>query len=244
MSRVEAGTERTRRRFARRQWARRWVAWKYVVAAVVVVLLVGVAVWLVYFSALLSVKGVEVDGLHQLGAREVRAAAAVPQGEPLATVDLNRVRSRVEALAPVRSADVTREWPDKVRIDVRERVAVAVVEIGGRLRGMDESGVVFQDYARAPADLPRVQTGADTDSEALREAALVVAALPHDLQARVDHVEVHTVDEIALDLRDGRTVEWGSAEQSAEKATVLAALLDARKAQHYDVSVPGQPTTR
>src|SRR3954447_1072508 len=124
MSRGEVGTARTRRRFARRQWARRWLAWKYVVAAVVLVLLVGVGVWLVYFSALLSVKGVEVDGLHQLGAQEVRAAAAVPRGEPLATVDLNRVRSRVEALAPVRSADVTREWPDKVRIDVRERVAV------------------------------------------------------------------------------------------------------------------------
>ena len=35
---------------------------------------------------------------------------------------------------------------------------------------------------------------------------------------------------------------WGSAEESDVKATVLTDLLD-QKAQRYDVSVPGQPTT-
>ena len=44
-------------------------------------------------------------------------------------------------------------------------------------------------------------------------------------------------------LRDGRQVEWGSAEQSKQKAEVLAELLTAVDAKHYDVSVPGQPTT-
>ena len=59
----------------------------------------------------------------------------------------------------------------------------------------------------------------------------------------VDYVAVRTVDEITLHLRDGRLVRWGSADQSEEKAAVLLALLD-RKAQTYDVSVPGAPTTR
>jgi cell division protein FtsQ len=44
-------------------------------------------------------------------------------------------------------------------------------------------------------------------------------------------------------LRDDRRVEWGSAEDSAEKAGVLVALLEAREARVYDVSVPGQPVT-
>lgn len=235
--------DRTRRRFARRQWARRWLAWRYVVAAVALVVLVAGGAWVVYFSAWLSVKGVEVDGVGLLSAAQVRDAAAVPEGEALARVDLDRVRSRVEALAPVRSADVSRQWPDQVLIEVRERVAIAVVEIGGRLQGMDGEGVVFRDYAQAPTGLPRVETGADTGSEALREAALVVAALPADLQTRIDHVGVATVDEISLELRDGRIVEWGSAEDSELKARVLADLLAARRAPYYDVSVPGQPTT-
>ncbi len=236
--------DRSRRRFARRQWARRWLAWRYVVAVVALVGVVAGGVWLVYFSAWLSVSGVEVEGVAQLSAAQVRDAAAVPEGEALARVDLGRIRARVEALAPVRSADVSRQWPDHVLIQVEERVAVAVVEIAGRLQGMDADGVVFRDYAQAPADLPRVETGGSTGSEALREAALVVGALPADLQAKVDHVEVSTVDEISLALPDGRTVEWGSADDSDLKARVLADLLVAAPdAPFYDVSVPGRPTT-
>lgn len=238
--------ERTRKRFARRQWARRWLTWKPVVAVVGLVLLVVLVVWLVYFSSLLAVKGVDVQGVRQLSAQEIRAAAAVPTGDPLATVDLDRIRARVEALAPVRSADVSREWPDQVLITVEERVPVAVVEISGQLRGMDAEGVVFRDYAQAPPDLPRVETASSaTGSDALAEAALVVAAMPADLAARVDHVDVATVDEITLSLRDDRTVTWGSADDSDLKAEVLADLLAARpEAQSYDVSVPGSPSTK
>jgi cell division protein FtsQ len=233
---------RTRRRFARRQWARRWLTLRYVVGVLVLVALVAAAVWAVWFSAWLSVRGVEVTGAAQLSAAEVRSAAAVPTGEPLAGVDLDQVRSRVEAMAGVRSADVTRQWPDTVRVRIEERVALAVVEIGGQTRGMDAAGVIFRDYAKAPAGLPRVQTSAATRSDALQEAAEVIAALPGDLASRVDHVEVHTVDQISLVLRDGRTVAGGSSEDSDTKAEVLAVLLQ-RRAETYDVSVPGQPTT-
>ncbi|MGY2704006.1 cell division protein FtsQ/DivIB [Nocardioides sp. HB32] len=242
---TETSTDlRTRKRFARRQWARRWLNWKPVLAVVLVLVLLVGTVWLVFFSSYLSVTGVDVHGARLLSDSQVRQAAAVPEGQALARVDLERIRTRVEALAAVRSADVSREWPDQVRIDVTERVPVAVVEIAGQLRGMDADGVVFRDYAQAPPDLPRVVTGNDTGNAALREAALVVAALPADLAAKIDHVEVETVDEITLDLRDGRTVRWGSSADSDLKAEVLAQLLVARKAQTYDVSVPGQPTTK
>lgn len=242
-TRTAPDVDRSRRRFERRQWSRRWVTWKYLLALVVVAALVVGGVWAVYFSSLLAVTGVEVTGTSTLSDAQVRAAAEVEQGRPLAQVDVDAIRSRVESLAAVGSAEVTKHWPHEIRVDVEERKAVAVVEMGGRLRGMDEDGVVFRDYRTAPPGLPRVQTQAGTGSEALTEAARVVGSLPDDLASRVDHVEVRTVDQISLALRDGRTVVWGSADASAEKAEVLAALLPHR-ASVYDVSVPGQPTTR
>jgi cell division protein FtsQ len=81
---------------------------------------------------------------------------------------------------------------------------------------------------------------AGTRSDALAETARVVSALPADLASRVDYVEVRTVDTISLHLRNGRDVLWGSADDSANKAEVLAVLLK-QKASFYDVSVPGQP---
>ncbi|HQR25795.1 MAG TPA: FtsQ-type POTRA domain-containing protein [Nocardioides sp.] len=234
---------RTRKRFARRQWARRWGAWKWLVGAVLVGALLAFGVWVVWFSSLLAVSGVTVTGTGYLTAAEVEDAANVPVGEQLARVDLAAVTARVSALAPVATVDVTRAWPDRVRIAVTERVPVAVVDVGGVVRGMDAEGVLFREYPRAPRDLPVVRTFAGADADARQEAAGVVAAMPAELARRVDHLEVESVDQIRLVLRDGRSVVWGSAADSAEKARVLLALL-AHPAQEYDVSVPGQPTTR
>jgi cell division protein FtsQ len=238
-----ASVQRSRRAFARRQWARRWLAWKYVVAALLLLALVVGGVWLVFFSQVLAVKQVEVVGADQLSVETVRAAGGDLDGEQLARLDLPGLEKRIESLAEVREAEVTRRWPDTVRIVVEERVAIAVVEIGPDLRGLDAEGAVFDRYRQPPDGLPRVETALDAGRDALREAAAVVAALPADLARKVDHVEVATVDQISLVLRDERIVMWGSADQSDLKAEVLGPLL-ARAGQTYDVSVPGQATVR
>ncbi|WP_310526124.1 cell division protein FtsQ/DivIB, partial [Nocardioides sp.] len=119
-----------------------------------------------------------------------------------------------------------------------------VVELAGTVRGLDADGIVFRDYTSVPKGLPRVRPTTSTGTDALKEAAAVVSALPDDLAARVDHVEVQTIDQISLVLRDGREVQWGSADESDLKARVLTELLDVQDATVYDVSVPGNPTTR
>ena len=232
----------TRRRFVRRQWARRWLAWRYVVASVVVVALVVGGGWLVWFSSVLTVKHVTVQGEHLLSEQRVLDSAGIPSGAHLATLDLDAISARIRSLAPVRSVDVSRDWPDGVLIKVTERKAVAVVSVGGDVRGMDSDGVLFRSYRGTPPPLPRVETTPDTGSDALAEAAQVIAALPPGLSARVDHVQVRTVDQIDLVLQHGAVVVWGSADQSAEKAQVLSALLH-QPARRYDVSVPGRPVT-
>lgn len=236
-------TARTRRRFARRQWARRWLSWRRVVALLVPLVLIATAVYFVFFSPRTQVHEVEVAGNELLTAAEVRRVARVPLGQQLALVDLERSGERVAALAEVEDVDVVRRWPDAVEIKVTERTAVAVIELGGRLRGLDASGVVFRDFTKVPAGMPRVRATSATDADALRGAATVVASLPDDLAARVDHVAVETMDQITLVLRNGRQVLWGSAEDSARKAEVLGLLLG-QPGQVFDVSVPGSPTVR
>jgi cell division protein FtsQ len=235
---------RTRRRFARRQWARRWLSLRYVLALLLVLAIIGTSVYMVFFSTTMQLKRVEVVGNDLLSDGRVREIADVPLGEQLALVDLGRADARVGSLAEVRSVDVTRTWPDAVRIEVVERTAVAVVELAGRLRGLDAEGVVFREYQRVPAGMPRIRPGSAAGTDALREAATVVSALPDDLATRVDHVEVTTIDQITLVMRDQRQVLWGSAEESALKAQVVDRLLAAQKASYYDVSVPGNPTYR
>lgn len=227
-----------RSRFAppRRRRRTRWVL------AVLAVVGVVAAAYVVWFSSLLAVQQVQVDGTSYLAPVQVRAVAKVPTGRPLARVDLAAIRERVTVMPAVASVRVSRAWPHGVRIEVTERTAVAVVPQGSRFRGLSADGVLFREYDGRPAGLPEVQDeGADRDART--EAARVVGALPPDLLGRVDHISVKTIDQIRLTLRNGRQVIWGSSAGSAEKAQVLAALVK-HPSSVIDVSVPGRPTTR
>jgi cell division protein FtsQ len=239
----EEVTQAARQRFVRRQWARRWLRWRGVLVALLALVLVAGTLWLFLASSVLAVSGVQVDGVSVLKPSQVRRAAAVPTGEPLARVDLRAIAKRVRRLAAVRDVDVSRAWPHQVRIDVTERVPVAVVEQGGKIEGLDAQGVVFRQYSRRPAGLPAVHLGQQVRPDALAEVARVVGVLPAHLAKKVAFVEADTVDAISLQLRDGRRVTWGSADDSHDKARVVAVLLR-QKASTYDVSVPGQPTIR
>ena len=239
--RPAADTSVTRQRFRRRRLARRWVVLRRVLLALAAVACVVGGVWLVFFSSVLAVSGAEVRGTDVLTSREVARAAEVPVGEPLATADLAAVRARVEDLVAVDSAQVSRDWPDRVRIEVTERTPVAAVSWEGQWRGLDDDGVLFRTWRSRPPGLPRVEMVADTPVEALAGAAGVIAALPADVARRLDHLEVRTVDSITLHLRGGVLVHWGSGEQSADKARVLEVLLR-QPARVYDVTAPGRPT--
>lgn len=240
--RETAPADNSRRRFARRQWARRWVTWKWVLAVVLVVAVIGTGVWLVFFSSVLAVKSTEVSGNSYLTDQEILAQAEVPDGEPLARADLDGVRQRLSAMAAIKTVDVVRAWPDTVEISITERQPIAVVDIDGEIRGMDDEGVLFRDYPKAPAGLPTVEGTSDTSEDALAEAAEVISSLPESLAADVEHVEVTSPDQIRLALQGGATVLWGSSEESADKADVLAELLGARPdATTYNVTVPGRP---
>jgi len=245
--RDDSADERTvrlaRRRFTRRQWARRWLAWRRVLVALLLLGAMVGALALVFFSSALAVSGVRVDGVQVLDPRVVRRTAAVPVGSPLATVDLGAIAARVENLPAVKRVDVSRAWPDRVRIAVVEREAVAVVQRDGVLRGLDAEGVMFRRYPSRPASLPVIRMGRTTGADALAEAARVAGVLPPSLLRRVEFVEVHTVDTIALRLRNGDTVRWGSADDAQAKAKVLQVLLH-QKATMYDVSVPTQPVLK
>ncbi|MDP3968642.1 MAG: FtsQ-type POTRA domain-containing protein [Nocardioides sp.] len=234
--------------FARRQRARRWSRLRPVAAVLAVAALLGGGAWLLLESPVLGVEQVEVTGTDLLSGATIRAVADVVPGEPLARVDVDGIRARVQDLVEVADVEVRRSWPDTVVVAVTERSSVAVVEREGRIRGMDEEGVLFRSYARRPPGLPLVRISAATRSEALAEAAAVLRALPSVLDGRVAFVVVRTVDDIAVRLRDGSTVVWGSAEDSGNKGDVLAILLEQEPGgaavREYDVSVPGQPTTR
>lgn len=231
---------RRRRALARRGLRRRLLL---AVAVLLVVAVVAGSVWVVFWSSYLTVRSAQITGNSSIGTARIERVAAVPVGKPLARVNLDAIRRRVEAIPAVKSADVSRAWPHRVHVAVTERVPIAVVNRGDGLQALDSDGVLFGSYAKAPRRLPLVRTEPDTPAEALAEGGKVIGSLPASIARRVATIEVESIDQISLVLKNGRRVVWGSAEESTQKAQVLQVLL-ARPGNTIDVTVPGRPTTK
>ena len=241
---VERTVRIARKRFVRRQWARRWLAWRLVVAAVVVLVLVAGSAWLVFASSVLAVSGVRVEGTEVLEPRAVRRAAAVPTGSPLATVDLDAITRRVKGLAAVRSVDVSRSWPSSIRIDVTEREAVAVVARGTTLRGLDATGVMFRRYhvpAARPAADPdvrerpgrRARRGGPRSRARCRRRSPAGSTTSRCAPSTPSPCGCATAASCAGGVPPTPTPRAGSSPSCCDQ-----------KASLYDVSVPGQPVIR
>lgn len=231
--------------FNRRRWSARLRRWRPLLIAAFVVTLVATAGWLVFFSSVVTVRGVEVSGNENVSASTIEKAARAPIGTPLVRADLAAVQARVEAIPEVRTVSVSRSWLHTIRIEITERVPVAVVSRGAELQAVDLDGVLFGSYPSAPKDLPLIRTAPGVTAEVLAEAAEVVRSLRPDIAARVRFIDVTSIDKISLGLARGLNVMWGSADDSAEKAEVLAVFLKQHPRPAFiDVSVPGKPTTR
>ena len=224
----------------RRQALRKRLRRAFVAALVLVVVAGGV--WVVGFSAALAVTAVSVTGTSVLTAEQVTAAAQVPMGTPLVRLDVAAIEKRVALLKPVASVQVTRSLPNKITIAVTERRAVYAVSAGSGFDLVDATGVPYTSVMDVPAGL--LVANITGDSERLRrDVATVATALPKVLRDRAVLVNAASPDSIVIELRGGAEVVWGSAENSEEKAGVIAALLTI-SASVYDVSSPSHPTTK
>jgi cell division protein FtsQ len=212
-----------------------------VVAGVIVV---GVA-WALLGSSLLVVRQVRVTGNGGVPAAEVRSAAGIPDGTPLARLDESAAARRVEAIPQILSAQVSRSWPDTVVIAVRQRTpALAVAGTGGLLDLVDVDGVVVSQVAARPAGMPLLTAPPARlrGSAAVRAAVLVLRGLPAAIRDRVTAVTAPSASAVTLHLSGRVTVDWGGAVRGPAKAREVTALLRTG-ARVIDVSSPAVAVT-
>jgi cell division protein FtsQ len=227
---------------------RRRRSWRTAFFLLAAVGIAGIAVWALFGSRLLVVRVVVVTGTHMVPASEVLAAAGVEPGTPLIRVNTGQVAARVDAIRQVRSAQVTRSWPDRVLIVVRERTpALAVTAPGGGFDLVDADGVIVRWSADRPADLPAypapVAVASLRGDPDLAAAAAVLGQLPAQLLKSVASVTAPAPDQVTLQLSGGITVVWGGPDRAAEKAEELT-VLEMTHSHYYDVSAQGTLLTK
>jgi cell division protein FtsQ len=217
--------------------------WRVTFFALAAAGIVAAAVWVLFGSPLLVVRSVSVSGTHLVSRSEVAAASGVQLGTPLIRVNTARAAARIVAIPQVRSAQVTRSWPNRLVIVVRERTPeLALPAYGGGYDLADADGVVLQRVARRPADLPLYPTvapeGALRGNPDLAAAAAVLGELPATLRHSVTSVSAPEADQVTLYLAGGITVLWGDTGRAGVKARELTVLMRGHL-RYYDVSALG-----
>ncbi|HVO11667.1 MAG TPA: FtsQ-type POTRA domain-containing protein [Vicinamibacteria bacterium] len=174
---------RTRVRPRRRGLSARLV---FAMQALAVGLLGIVAAWTawqkVFASERLRVTNLEVRGSHFLSEGEVRALIGPAVGENILALDIEALKGRLRGSPWVADATVTRTLPDTLRLEIRERVPLALAELD-RLYLMDADGGLIDIYGpRTGAfDLPIVRGLLGVEEESRRERARRAGALLADL---------------------------------------------------------------
>jgi cell division protein FtsQ len=182
-----------------------------------------------------AVAEVEVRGTSRLTREDVVRASGITRGQNIFRLDPGAVRMGVEALAPVRRADVIRAWPNRVTVVVEERRPFTLVH-AGRLHWVDEEGVAMAPERRAVAvDVPVISgltddelTGASRAPSPRVAAGLSLIRMllrtGSPLTSQISEVDVSRQDGPVLYTVDGVEVRLGREEWDARIPRLLGVL--------------------
>jgi cell division protein FtsQ len=243
-------SKRTRVRKTRRGGLARVILALEVLGAVFVGVL---GLWAGYSRAMaserLKVGKVEVRGSRFLSEGEVRELLGPAVGENVLGLDIEGLKTRLRASSWVADATVSRSLPDTLKVEIRERIPVALAE-ADRLYLMDGEGVLIDLYGPRTAgfDLPIVRGLTGTDPDSRRDRAQRAGALLRDLgdlALEVSEVEVEPSGDLRLVLRgDGEVLRLGAPPYRSRFLTFLGLRKDLAQrcpdAEYFDLRFQGQ----
>ena len=161
------------------------------IVTVVLIALVGWLGWEAYQSLrhaeMFQIAGVDIKGVKQVGDAELREIAGVFTGQNIFRVDLEAAARRMRANPWVKEVRIYRSLPNRIRMEVTERTAYALLDTGTSRYVMDTEGVVIDRIVNDSAAawrLPvvamrdyRARAGEQVTSDVMADALLLIAEI-------------------------------------------------------------------
>jgi cell division protein FtsQ len=219
--------------------------------AFIALVLLGAAAVTLTRSPFFAARTIEVRGTSHVARADVLRIAAITPRTNVFTMDAGAAEGRLERDPWIAEATITKDLPSALIIEVRERVAVAVVNTEGILRLVADDGALLEAaLPRMAIGLPVIastEEGLEPAADAVGGAARAIAAMAPTLRHRIDGVSIFADGQLRVDLSSGAEVAYGEAVDLPEKAMALRALLDYAAESDSavvsaDVRVPSAPT--
>ena len=183
------------------------------------VLLVSASLWAVWsavdfglYNPRFHLASVEIHGAEFVAPSQLEEKFLADQGKSILRAPLRQRTQEIEQIPWVRSAIVGRIFPNRLWVEVQERVPVAFVSIPAGMALVDEEGVILDYPQKASFTFPVVRGISGRDSPETRRSRMqLFQALMEELSSG-DPPYSEKISEVDLrDPRDARVVVADSA---------------------------------
>jgi cell division protein FtsQ len=249
----DIATKKAKERREKIKQIRRKRQLRLAVVFLLTVLVLWVLIWL-YQSDLFRVKKVEIAGNHRLSDSQIEKICAINPGASLIRLPLREIENRLLKNPWIESVEISRSFPNTLRIQLTERKAIAVIPVqdGGAI--VDREGLVLEkrlnfDKANLPIikdlDARRVNVGQKIRSKSFSNAISCLSHLDDKLRSSLSIVSAPTVDKLSLYTNKGVEILYGKAENFAKKNYIIRKILAKDdKVKFIDVRVVSNPVIK
>jgi cell division protein FtsQ len=197
-----------------------------------------------YFTPLFAIQNIVITGTERVDASVIQKRMDPLLGRPLPTVSETELTEILRDYPLIETFTFQAQPPGTLRIKLRERQPVVVLNRAGQNYLYDAAGVQIAISTQTKAHPFLVLIGDPANNPRFDAAIELLLALPLDTYGKVFSIEMTPQLTAKLVLRDSNTVVlWGDSGQSLFKSEVLFSLIatGVEDGVLIDVSSPNAP---
>lgn len=206
---------------------------RIILAAIVALILLAL---LILNSNIFSLKTIEITGNEQMSDEEVKEYFGLTEGVNLFRFFLNHIGKKVSRDPRIENAEVYVNWPDGVKIEVKESVTVGYVYFQGTYLCLSRDGAVVDSTYYLSRELPILkglnvksfsigQVPVTEDESTFKTVMQLGSVLKkYGLTELVREMNVHDLSNIVL-YTDNLDIYCGGTEDFDMKAAVIQATI-------------------
>lgn len=227
----------------------------------VLILAVLVGVGGLVYGMVFRVRDITVQGNTTIDEKSIITLSGVKHGMNTFSIDDDLVERNIESNRYLSFVCVEKHLPDKVIIQVKERVPAAAVKYCGILYTMDNRGMVLEESLDTGAQTGLVsvegldihdcrvgmQLHLNSESQMKVFTEILIELKVMSALNRVKELDLSNMDNLFIETGNGYTVRLGPAENLHAKLRSMLLTMDHLEREGYtdgtlDVSIPVNPT--
>lgn len=193
-----------------------------------VTIILGVMIWVGFFSSILTFdrNQVSIQGISgSITAEEIKRELSSENGKPLLRISMSGLEEKLKTKQPwIKTISVHRDFPNGllVQIDARQPLAQTRDQ-----KLVDKDGIVLEPGSIKISDYPLIDASCGkTQKRCYQQATACLQKLPDTFKQRMQNIQITRLNGVTIILKGNRQIIWGDASYSDQKAKVAQILLE------------------